>query len=86
VQTTGLSAFDENTNWPFGEVKDTDSIYDLERKYADTYIVRQVDSFVVEQLKAAGVTGYLIFPPTLRKLFGRRRNLIFCTLLMLTKH
>lgn len=67
MQTTGLSAFDENTNWPFGEVKDTDPIYDLERKSADTYIVREVDSFVVEQLKAAGVTGYLVFPPTLRK-------------------
>lgn len=68
VQTTGLSAFDENTSWPFGEVKDTDNVYYLERQSRETYIVRQVDTFVIEQAKMAGVTGFLIFPPTLRKL------------------
>jgi hypothetical protein len=68
IQTTGLSAFDENTNWPFGEVKDTDNVYDLERQSRETYIVREVDAFVIEQSKKAGVTSFLIFPPTLRKL------------------
>ncbi|OQE23174.1 hypothetical protein PENSTE_c009G00603 [Penicillium steckii] len=65
IHTTGLSAFDQNTNWPFGEVKDTDHVYDLERKSADTYIVRKVDTFVVERLKSTGIRGFLIFPPTL---------------------
>ncbi|KAJ5995600.1 hypothetical protein N7481_002577 [Penicillium waksmanii] len=65
VQTTGLSAFDENTNWPFGEVKDTDNVYGLERQSRETYVVREVDTFVIEQTKKAGVTGFLIFPPTL---------------------
>jgi len=68
IHTTGLSAFDQNTNWPFGEVKDTGHVYDLERMSADTYIVRQVDTFVIENLKSTGVSGFLIFPPTLRKL------------------
>jgi hypothetical protein len=68
IQTTGLSAFDENTNWPFGEVKDTDNVYDLERQSRETYVVREVDTFVVEQTKNSGVTGFLIFPPTLREL------------------
>lgn len=81
IHTTGLSAFDQNTNWPFGEVKDTDHVYDLERKSADTYIVRKVDTFVVERLKSTGVRGFLIFPPTLRKLFSFRHPIPFYMLI-----
>ncbi|PYI03964.1 hypothetical protein BO78DRAFT_321520, partial [Aspergillus sclerotiicarbonarius CBS 121057] len=68
VHTTGLSAFDENTGWPFGEVKDTDRVFDLEQQSKDSYIVRQVDVFVTEQAKAAGVTSLIVAPPTL---YGR---------------
>ncbi|KAJ5221560.1 uncharacterized protein N7469_010447 [Penicillium citrinum] len=67
IHRTGPSAFDQNTNRPFGEFKDTDHVYDLERKSADTYIVRQVDNFAIENLKSTGVSGLLVFPPTLRK-------------------
>lgn len=85
MQTTGLSAFDENTNWPFGEIKDTDSVYDLEVKLADIYIVRNVDAFVVQQLQESGVTGLLIFPPTLRKTATILSTKRFCSLLVTDK-
>ncbi|KAJ5808690.1 hypothetical protein N7474_009959 [Penicillium riverlandense] len=65
VHTSGLSAFDANTGWPFGEVKDSDPVFDLEKQSADSYIVRQVDVFIAEQTKAAGLTGVIVMPPTL---------------------
>ncbi|KAJ5597334.1 hypothetical protein N7537_007418 [Penicillium hordei] len=65
VQTTGLSAFDGNTNWPFGQIKNTDNVYDWEKQSKDTYVVRDVDRFVIEETKKAGITGFLVFPPML---------------------
>ncbi|QKX62724.1 uncharacterized protein TRUGW13939_09886 [Talaromyces rugulosus] len=65
IHTSGLSAFDENTGWPYGKVKDSDSVYNLESESKDSYIVRQVDTFVVEQCKTSDVRALMIFPPTL---------------------
>ncbi|KAL2871544.1 NAD-dependent epimerase/dehydratase family protein [Aspergillus lucknowensis] len=65
IHTSGLSAFDEVTSWPFGPIKDTDAVYDLESKSKNTYIVRQVDTLIVEHCKASGVMLFMIFPPTL---------------------
>jgi uncharacterized protein YbjT (DUF2867 family) len=42
IHTSGLSAFDENTGWPYGKVKDSDSVYSLESESKNSYIVRQV--------------------------------------------
>ncbi|CRG88020.1 hypothetical protein PISL3812_05045 [Talaromyces islandicus] len=65
IHTSGLSAFDENTGWPYGNVKDSDSVYNLENETKNTYIVRQVDTFIVERCKTSDVTAFMIFPPTL---------------------
>ncbi|KAI9367224.1 hypothetical protein BJX61DRAFT_529511 [Aspergillus egyptiacus] len=65
IHTSGLSAFDEITGWPFGRVSDSDPVYELEKQSMDNYVVRQVDTFIVEQCKAAGVAAFMIFPPTL---------------------
>ncbi|KAJ5247566.1 hypothetical protein N7468_002549 [Penicillium chermesinum] len=65
VHTSGLSAFDEVTGWPFGPTKDSDAVYEMEKQTEDAYIVRHVDTYVIDQCEAAGVKGYLVFPPTI---------------------
>ncbi|CEO58418.1 hypothetical protein PMG11_03145 [Penicillium brasilianum] len=65
IHTSGLSAFDDNTGWPFGELRDIDPVYFLEKQCTDSYIVRQVDVLVAEQTQAAGLTGLIVMPPTL---------------------
>ncbi|KAJ5873545.1 uncharacterized protein N7473_013418 [Penicillium subrubescens] len=65
IHTSALSAFDDNTGWPFGEVRDIDPVYFLEKQCTDSYIVRQVDVLVAEQTQAAGLTGLIVMPPTL---------------------
>ncbi|KAJ5658589.1 uncharacterized protein N7484_002238 [Penicillium longicatenatum] len=65
VHTSGLSAFDEVTGWPYGTIKDTDSVYDMEKQTANSYIVRHVDTFIIDQLRNAGITGFIVMPPTI---------------------
>ncbi|KAJ5553466.1 hypothetical protein N7494_002844 [Penicillium frequentans] len=65
VHTSGLSALDEITGWPFGAIKDTDSVYDMEKQTANSYIVRHVDTFIIDELEKAGITGFIVMPPTI---------------------
>lgn len=40
AKTSGLSAFNELTGWPLGEVED---VFETEKKLRDSYPIREVD-------------------------------------------
>ncbi|KAL5335038.1 hypothetical protein BJX70DRAFT_376086 [Aspergillus crustosus] len=42
IQTSGISAFYESTGWPAGQFKDTDAIFETEKRLAELFAVRKV--------------------------------------------
>ncbi|KAI8623861.1 NAD(P)-binding protein [Xylariaceae sp. FL1651] len=58
--TTGYS---KEGGWPYGTVKDTDSVYKLEKELDDEFPIRKVNVSLVEQAKAQGVTSFIIGVP-----------------------
>ncbi|KAF2794396.1 NAD(P)-binding protein [Melanomma pulvis-pyrius CBS 109.77] len=62
VHTSGLSAFFASCGWPHGEIKDTDSVFDLEKEAADSFPVRQTDVAIIEHAQSREVTSFLVFP------------------------
>ena len=42
IQTSALSAFFPNTSWPVEKIADTNNIFELEKRLADSYPVRKV--------------------------------------------
>lgn len=46
---------------------DHDPLFDLEKMYSDTYIVREVDVFTTEQAEAHGVESVIMMPVNVRE-------------------
>ncbi|KAJ5167023.1 uncharacterized protein N7482_005804 [Penicillium canariense] len=62
IYTSGLSAFYEKTGWPVGSFKDTDPVFDTEKRIADSFLLRKTDVAVIEHAEAQGVTSFIVVP------------------------
>ncbi|OQD60496.1 hypothetical protein PENPOL_c023G10563 [Penicillium polonicum] len=61
-ETSGLGAFFENTGWPAGPFKDTDAVFDTEKKLADSSPLRKTDVAVIEHAETRGVGCFVVVP------------------------
>ncbi|KAI0101627.1 hypothetical protein GGR51DRAFT_324756 [Nemania sp. FL0031] len=58
--TTGYS---KEGGWPYGEVKDGDSVYKLEKELNDEFPIRKSNTAITEEAKAQGVTSFIVGVP-----------------------
>ncbi|KAK2753263.1 hypothetical protein FQN54_007954 [Arachnomyces sp. PD_36] len=63
IHTSGLSGFFPNTGWPEGDFKDTDGVFETEKKFADSFPVRNTDVTIIEHAEKQGVTSFRVIPP-----------------------
>ncbi|KAI9898773.1 hypothetical protein N3K66_007133 [Trichothecium roseum] len=62
TKTSGGSTFDTLTGWPYGDVKDTDAIFKMEKELGEGYAQRKTDVAAVEQSQAHGVKTVIVMP------------------------
>ncbi|KAL4874967.1 hypothetical protein BJY04DRAFT_233130 [Aspergillus karnatakaensis] len=62
IHTSGLSAFYESTGWPAGQFKDTDAVFETEKRLAQSFPIRHTDVSVIEHAEKRGVTSFVVVP------------------------
>ncbi|KAL4778429.1 hypothetical protein BJX76DRAFT_143798 [Aspergillus varians] len=62
IHTSGLSAFYEGTGWPAGRYKDTDAVFETEKRLAQSFPIRNTDVSVIEHAEKRGVTSFVVVP------------------------
>ncbi|KAH8200806.1 hypothetical protein TruAng_005043 [Truncatella angustata] len=68
VQSSVTTIYSVESGWPYGEVKDTDPIFEMEQQMGGSHPVRQTNLHVIKQAKEEGVTSFIILIPTV---YGR---------------
>ncbi|KAL6800911.1 hypothetical protein GGI42DRAFT_327151 [Trichoderma sp. SZMC 28013] len=65
IHTAGMGAFSKETGWPHGPVKDTDPVFELEKKVPeqDAFPVTRVSVAITEFAQKLNVTSFIVFPP-----------------------
>ncbi|KKP01421.1 hypothetical protein THAR02_06461 [Trichoderma harzianum] len=60
-----MGAFNKETGWPHGPVKDTDPVFELEKKVPehDAFPVTRVSVAITEFAQKLDVTSFIVFPP-----------------------
>ncbi|KAH6699076.1 hypothetical protein BKA61DRAFT_741250 [Leptodontidium sp. MPI-SDFR-AT-0119] len=64
IHTSGLSAFLPKTGWPEGEMKDSDSIFETEKQFAESFALRKNDVDITEAANALGIASFIVVPCT----------------------
>ncbi|KAH8691553.1 hypothetical protein BGW36DRAFT_305676 [Talaromyces proteolyticus] len=64
IHTSGLGAFYDKTGWPAGLLRDTDAVFDTEKRLADSFPIRKTDVAVIEHAEKRGVTSFIVVPST----------------------
>ncbi|KAH9206114.1 hypothetical protein DL95DRAFT_488492 [Leptodontidium sp. 2 PMI_412] len=64
IHTSGLSAFLPKTGWPEGEMKDSDSIFETEKQFAESFALRKNHIDITEAAKALGIASFIVVPCT----------------------
>ncbi|KAL9083685.1 MAG: hypothetical protein Q9165_008413 [Trypethelium subeluteriae] len=67
-QSSVATIFSAEGGWPFGEVRDTDPIFEKEKEIEEAHPVRNTNTLVAELAKAEGVTSFNIAVP---QVYGR---------------
>ncbi|KIX01887.1 uncharacterized protein Z518_07826 [Rhinocladiella mackenziei CBS 650.93] len=60
--------FTAEAGWPYGEVRDTDPVFEKEKEMGGSHPVRETDIAVVEQAQLHGVTSFNVVVP---QVYGR---------------
>ncbi|KAI1137283.1 NAD(P)-binding protein [Hypoxylon sp. FL0543] len=68
INSSITAVFSEEGGWPYGEVRDTDPIFEKEKQIGGPHPVRETNILVVEQGKAHGVTSFNVAIPNV---YGR---------------
>ncbi|KAI0149688.1 NAD(P)-binding protein [Hypoxylon sp. NC0597] len=63
VHSSITTVFAEEGGWPYGEVRDTDPIFEKEKEIGGPHPVRETNILVTEQAKAHGVTSSIVAVP-----------------------
>ncbi|KAI1378883.1 NAD(P)-binding protein [Hypoxylon crocopeplum] len=63
IHSSITTLFSEEGGWPYGEVRDTDPIFEKEKEIEGPHPVRQTNILVTEQSKAQGVTSFNVVVP-----------------------
>ncbi|KAJ4364960.1 hypothetical protein N0V83_008576 [Neocucurbitaria cava] len=63
-QSSVTTLFSEEGGWIYGEVRDTDSIFEKEKELGESHPVRQTNIVVVEEASRQGVASYNLAIPT----------------------
>ncbi|KAH9207067.1 hypothetical protein DL95DRAFT_468991 [Leptodontidium sp. 2 PMI_412] len=63
IYTSVTTMFAAEGGWPFGEIKDTDPVYEKEKEIEKGNPVRDTNIFIVEHAKARGVTSFIVPVP-----------------------
>ncbi|KAI0881295.1 NAD(P)-binding protein [Annulohypoxylon maeteangense] len=68
--------FSEDGGWTYGEVKDSDPIYEKDKQIGRSHPARATNLLVIEQAKELGVTSFIVpVPPTYGRGTGEWRKL-----------
>ncbi|OKL63856.1 hypothetical protein UA08_01113 [Talaromyces atroroseus] len=68
IHSSIASVFAEENGWPYGEIRDSDPIYEKEKELGDAHIIRKVNILVTELAREQGVTSMIIPVP---QVYGR---------------
>ncbi|KAK5051526.1 hypothetical protein LTR84_003178 [Exophiala bonariae] len=63
IHSSVTAAFSKENGWPFGEVKDTDTLYDMEKQLPAGHPVRDADILVTDVARAEGVISLIVVVP-----------------------
>ncbi|KEF57066.1 uncharacterized protein A1O9_07256 [Exophiala aquamarina CBS 119918] len=63
IHSSVTAVFSKENGWPFGEVKDTDPLYENEKQLAPGHPVRDTNVLVTDLAKAEGVTSLIVVVP-----------------------
>ncbi|KAF2251858.1 NAD(P)-binding protein [Trematosphaeria pertusa] len=63
IHSSITTLFSEEGGWPYGQVRDTDTVFEKEKEIGGPHPVRQTNILVTEQAKAHGVTSFNIVVP-----------------------
>ncbi|KAL3444767.1 hypothetical protein BJX65DRAFT_310568 [Aspergillus insuetus] len=62
IHTSGLSAFYPSTGWPSGQSRDTDVVFETEKKLAQSFPIRNTDVSIIEHAAKRGVSSFVVVP------------------------
>ncbi|KAG4436916.1 hypothetical protein IFR05_007604 [Cadophora sp. M221] len=63
IHTSLTTMFAAEGGWPYGEIKDTDPVYEKEKQIEKGNPVRDTNIFIVEHAKVLGVTSFIVPVP-----------------------
>ncbi|KAI2463184.1 NAD(P)-binding protein [Annulohypoxylon bovei var. microspora] len=64
IHSSVTTLFAEEGGWPYGEVRDTDPLFEKEKQIGGSHPVRETNILVTEQAKEHGVTSFILVVPT----------------------
>ncbi|KAH6689627.1 hypothetical protein F5X68DRAFT_254049 [Plectosphaerella plurivora] len=64
IHTSGTTAFAPEAGWPAEQVKDTDNVYDIEKRISAHHPIRLTDVGVIDEGEAHGVNTYIVVVPS----------------------
>ncbi|KAL4860572.1 hypothetical protein BDV12DRAFT_204901 [Aspergillus spectabilis] len=62
IHTSGLSSFYPSTGWPHGQSRDTDAVFETEKKLAQSFPIRNTDVSIIEHAAKRDVTSFVVVP------------------------
>ncbi|KAH9886123.1 NAD(P)-binding protein [Xylariomycetidae sp. FL2044] len=63
IQSSITTIYSEHGGWPFGEVRDTDPLYEMDKRIEAGHPVRDTNNLITELGKAHGVTTFIMAVP-----------------------
>ncbi|PSN64073.1 NAD(P)-binding protein [Corynespora cassiicola Philippines] len=60
IHSSVAQAYTKEGNWPYGEIRDTDAVYEREKEINDSHHVRVTNIAVIEESKAQGVSSFIV--------------------------
>ncbi|KIW09780.1 hypothetical protein PV08_11880 [Exophiala spinifera] len=63
IHSSVTAVFSEENGWPFGEVRDTDPLYDMEKQLPPGHPVHDANILVTDLAKSEGVTSLIVVVP-----------------------
>ncbi|KAF2447201.1 NAD(P)-binding protein [Karstenula rhodostoma CBS 690.94] len=71
IHSSVTTLFSEEAGWPYGMLKDTDSIYEREKELGGSHPIRKANLLVVDKAQECGVTSFNVVVPNV---YGRGKG------------
>ncbi|KAI0879412.1 hypothetical protein GGS24DRAFT_439370 [Hypoxylon argillaceum] len=63
IHSSVTTAYSKEAGWPYGEIKDGDPVYKMEKELNDEFPIRKTNTAITELAKAQGVTNFIVGVP-----------------------